>query len=77
MIYIALDTMLFLFVAIGFIVWYGEKFHDYLVGILIVIAVIIVSWLMFFIFRKHFITSAILKNVSSLLFKDDDEADDL
>lgn len=74
--FILAGTILFLFAAATFVVWYGDQYDDYVAGLLIVMGIVFLLTLLFFFFRNAVITSFFLKTFSKILIEDDDEDDD-
>lgn len=72
-VFIVLAALLFLFAAAAFVVWYGQSFNDYLAGLLIIAGLIAVLGLFFIIFRKRLIANNIVRQVSSILFEEEEE----
>lgn len=68
---ILLVSLFFIFFAAAFVVWYGDKFQDYLTGLFIVSSVVVVLGLLFYIFRRALVTTPIIKNLSEILFEDE------
>ncbi len=68
---IILASLFFIFFASAFVFWYGYQFQDYLTGLFIVIGFIIILALFFFLFGKSSVTTSIIKNLSSILFEDE------
>lgn len=73
LVFLLFGSFFFLIAAATFVVWYGGQFQDYLTGLLIVLGVIIVGWILFYFFRKRLIIPSIIKNISTILFQDDDD----
>lgn len=60
----------------AFVVWYGQVYHDYLTGLLLVLGLLVFLMLLFALFRKQLITSFVLRIYSSMLFDEDEEEDE-
>lgn len=60
------------FAAAAFAVWYGQKHQDYFEGLLIAGGCLIVTGLLFVLFRKKVITNSVIKNFSEILFEEED-----
>ena len=75
MVFILIGSIFFIFSSAAFVVWYGNQFHNYLTGLIIVIGVIILLGFFFYLSRRTFITSSVIKNLSSILFEHDDDTD--
>jgi hypothetical protein len=73
--FILFGTILFVFSAAAFVVWYGSQHQDYVSGLLIVMGIVIAIALLFYFFRNSVITGFFLKTFSKILI-DDDEDDD-
>jgi cytochrome c biogenesis protein CcdA len=57
----------------AFVVWYGQVYHDYLTGLLIVTGFLVVLALLFLLLKKQLITSFVLRKYSSMLFEEEEE----
>ncbi len=75
MAFILAGTILFLFSAAIFVVWYGKQYGDYVTGLWIVMGAVFLLALLFYFFRNVLITSFFLKTYTKIIF-DDDEDDD-
>jgi len=60
----------------AFVVWYGQVYHDYLTGLLLVIGFLVFLTLLFMLFKKQLITSFILRVYSSMFFDEDEEKEE-
>ena len=69
---ILLASLFFIFFASAFVFWYGNQFQNYLTGLFIVIGFIILLALFYYFFGKSSITTSIIKNLSAILFEDED-----
>ena len=72
-VFILLGAIFFLFAAAAFVIWYGNTYGNYLTGLLIISGTILFLGLIFVITRRNIITSIIIKNLSSILFEDEDD----
>ena len=61
--------------AAGFIVWYGQTYHNYLMGFLLSGGFLILILLLFIIFRRRIITNPVLRNYSEIIFDDDKDSE--
>ncbi|MGQ7869623.1 phage holin family protein [Sunxiuqinia sp. sy24] len=66
-------AMILFFVFAAFVAWYGQVYHDYLTGLLLVIGVLAVLTILFVLLKKQIVTSIVLRKYSSLLFEDEKE----
>lgn len=70
---IVLTGLFILFTSAAFVVWYGQHYGDYLVGLFIVSGFIILLNVIFYVFRGQLITSSIIKALSRIFFSKDEE----
>lgn len=68
-------TIIFLFASAAFVVWYGSNYQDYLTGLFIVMGFVVLLTLLFYVFRRVFVESYIIKKLSSILLQDDNDDD--
>lgn len=68
------STLLFFFAAAAFVIWYGSNYQDYLTGLFIVMGIVVLITLLFYVFRRVFVESYVIKTLSSILLQD--ETDD-
>ena len=73
--FILAGSIMFLFSAAAFVVWYGNQYQDYVTGLLIVMGVVFLMTLVFYFSRTSIISSFFLKTFSKIII-DDDEDDD-
>jgi hypothetical protein len=73
--FILAGTMLFLFSATAFVIWYGNHYDNFIEGIWIVTGVIFLLAILFYFFRNAVITSFFLKTFSKILMEDDEDDD--
>lgn len=71
-------TILFFFLILAFlttafVIWYHQTYQDLLTGLLIASGFLIVTSLLFFVFRKKLITKNLLHNFSDILFDEDEK----
>ncbi|WP_299582809.1 phage holin family protein [uncultured Sunxiuqinia sp.] len=66
-------AMVVFFCFAAFVAWYGQVYHDYLTGLLLVIGVLVVLVVLFALLKKQLVTSLVLRKYSSLLFDDEEE----
>lgn len=61
----------------AFVVWYGQVYHDYLTGLLLVTGFLVFLTVLFALFKKQLITSFVLRKYASMLFEEDEEEEEL
>lgn len=74
---ILLVVLIVLFALAAFVVWYGQTYHDYLTGLLLAIGMLVVLTVLFILFKKRIVTSAVLKGYSSILFDEEKKKEEL
>jgi hypothetical protein len=62
-----------IFLMFSFSFWYGEKTGNFSLGFLISAAVFLVVLIILFLLRKAIFGRSIIKNMSDILFSDDDD----
>lgn len=72
LILILLATVILFFAGAAFALWYGETFNNYLDGALMVIGFFIVVAVLLIVFRKKILTSVFLKNISEILYEENE-----
>ncbi|HKJ42620.1 MAG TPA: hypothetical protein VKA27_11040 [Sunxiuqinia sp.] len=70
---ILLIALIILFALAAFVAWYGQTYHDYLTGLLIAIGILVVITVLFLLFKKRIVTSAVLRGYSSMLFDEEEK----
>ncbi len=68
---ILFSIIIIMFLGAAFAIWYGQKFNNYLEGVLIATGMLVFLAILFIIFRKRILTNALLNNFSEVLFDDD------
>lgn len=71
--FLILGILLFQLASAAFIVWYGEKYGNYLTGILLLAGFIVAAGVLLYLFRRTILSSFLIRNFSRILFEDDDE----
>jgi len=71
-IFILIGFIFLLFISAAFVVWYGTTFGNYLTALLIIIGFIILLFLIFYIKGRKWISSGIMKNLSSMISEDEE-----
>lgn len=61
------------FGAAAFAVWYGEKYNDYVTGLIISALVLLVIAVIFFFVGRKLLTSVVIKNLAEILFEEEEE----
>ncbi len=61
------------FAAAGFVVWYGQTYHNYSGGFLLAGSFLVLILLLFIIFRRRIITTPVLRHYSEIIFDDENE----
>jgi len=69
---ILLCTIILIFAGAAFTLWYGNTYNNYLNGALIVIGVFLFLAIMVIVFRKQLITSMFLRNISEIIYEEDE-----
>ncbi len=62
-----------LFISLAFAIWYGQRTGDFFTGFLILAGFYLILGLVFIISRKQVITGPVVKSLSNILYKDEDE----
>ena len=70
-IFILIAFIFLLFISAAFVVWYGTTFGNYLTALLIIIGFIILLFLIFYIKGRKWISSGIMKKLSSIMEEKD------
>lgn len=70
---VVLSGLLIFFASAAFVVWYGQHYGDYLMGLFIISGFIILLNVLFYIFRGQLITSGIIKALSRILFEKEED----
>lgn len=73
---ILFGAIILLFSLAALVIWYGQRYDDYLTGLLLAIGILIVLAVLFLLLKKHVVTSTVMQNYSSILF-DEEKEDDL
>jgi prepilin signal peptidase PulO-like enzyme (type II secretory pathway) len=61
----------------AFVVWYGQVYHDYLTGLLLVTGLLVFMTVLFALFKEQLISSFVLRKYASMLFEEDEEEEEL
>lgn len=69
---ILFSLFIIMFLGAAFAIWYGQKFNNYLEGVLIATGILVLLAVLFIIFRKRILTNPLLKNFSEVLFEDEE-----
>lgn len=69
---ILMGTIILIFAGAAFTFWYGRTFNNYLNGVLIVIGFFLLATVLILIFRKKILTAVFLKNISEILYEEDE-----
>ncbi len=69
---ITFAILILIFAAAGFVVWYGQTYHNFSGGFLLAAGFILLIMLLFIIFRRSIITTPVLRHYSEIIFEDDD-----
>lgn len=59
------------FGAAAFVVWYGQTFDDYFVGLLIAGGCLIAVAVIFILLGKKIVTNSVIRNFSEILFEEE------
>jgi len=70
-VFILIGFIFLLFISAAFVVWYGTTFGNYLTALLIIIGFIILLFLIFYIKGRKWISSGIMKKLSSIIDEKD------
>jgi len=71
-IFILIGFIFLLFISAAFVVWYGTTFGNYLTALLIIIGFIILLFLIFYFKGRKWLSSGIMKNLSSIISEDEE-----
>ena len=71
-IFVLIIAFCMLFVSLAFAHWYGQQTGDLAMGFLITAGFYVVVGLVFMIARHQFITGPVVRNLSSIICKDDE-----
>ena len=74
-VFMMLGAIFFLFASAAFVIWFGNMFGSYLTGLLIISGIILLLGIFFYLSRRSLFTSFIIKNLSSILFEEDEDID--
>ena len=66
-VFILIAFIFLLFISAAFVIWYGTTFGNYLTALLIIIGFIILLFLIFYIKGRKWISSVIMKKLSSII----------
>ena len=69
---VVLSGLFILFASAAFVVWYGQHYGDYLMGLFIISGFIVLLNVLFYLFRGQLITSSIIKALSRIFFNEED-----
>ena len=72
-VFLVIGTLIFVFAALTFVVWYESLYGNYLTGLLIVLGAVVALGILFIIFRNNFVTSRVLKKISTIILELDHE----
>ncbi len=75
MVAVLASTMLFILASAAFVIWYGSKFQDYLTGLFILMGIVVLITLLFYVLRRAFVESYIVKTLSSILLQEETDED--
>lgn len=70
---IVLSGLFLFFASAAFVVWYGQHYGDYLMGLFIISGFIILLNVLFYIFRGQLISSSIIKALSRIFFSNEED----
>ena len=70
---VLLGSAFILFGAAAFVVWYGNTYGDYLMGLLMVTGFILFLGILFYLLRRPLISSIVIKSFAGILFENDDD----
>jgi len=70
-IFILIAFIFLLFISAAFVVWFGATFGNYLIALLIIIGFIFLFFLFFYIKGRKWISSGIMKKLSSIMEEKD------
>jgi len=70
---ILLSAIIVAFAGAAFVVWYGASYNNYLEGVLLITGFFLLVLVLFIVFRKKFLTSIFLSNLSEIIFDDDED----
>ncbi len=58
------------FVALAFVLWYGENIGSMWIGALVVVGLVILKAILIFAFRKRFLLNPIIRQLSAIIMED-------
>ncbi len=67
--------LILIFVAAGFVVWFGETYHNFSEGFLLAGGCMFVIMVLFIIFRKKIVATPVLRHYSEIIFEDENESE--
>ena len=70
---VVLSGLFILFASAAFVVWYGQHYGDYLMGLFIISGFIVLLNILFYVFRGQLISSSIIKALSRIFFNDEED----
>ena len=73
MVSVILGGLFILFASAAFVVWYGQQYGDYLIGLFIISGIIILLNVLFYLLKGRLITSSIIKALSGILFSKEED----
>ena len=65
-----------LFLSLAFAYWYGQRTGDLATGFLITAGFYVVVGIVFLLTRRYAITGPVIKNLASIIYKDDEPEDE-
>ncbi len=65
-----------LFLSLAFAYWYGQRTGDLAAGFFITAGFYVVVGLIFLLTRRHTITGPVIKNLASIIYKDEEPAEE-
>ena len=74
-VFMMLGSIFFLFASTAFVIWFGNTFGNYLTGLLIISGILLLLGIFFYLSRRSLFTSFIIRNLSSILFEEDEDID--
>ena len=67
--------LILIFAAAGFVVWFGETYHNFSEGFLLAGSFMLLIMVLFIIFRRRIVATPILRHYSEIIFEDENESD--
>lgn len=67
--------LILIFAAAGFVVWYGETYHNFSEGFLLAGSFMILILVLFIIFRRRIVATPILRHYSEIIFEEENESE--